>query len=48
MSKRLGRSTVALADPPSVIGSACVVGKKEGEGPLKESFDLVQPDTRFG
>lgn len=48
MSKRLGRSTVALAAPPSVIGSACVVGKKEGEGPLKESFDLVQPDTRFG
>ncbi len=48
MSKRLGRSTVALTDPPSVIGSACVVGKKEGEGPLKESFDLVQPDTRFG
>ncbi|MBQ4047042.1 MAG: stage V sporulation protein AD [Clostridia bacterium] len=48
MSKRLGRSTVALADPPSVIGSACVVGKKEGEGPLKESFDLIQPDTRFG
>ncbi len=48
MSKRLGRSTVALADPPSVIGSACVVGKKEGEGPLKESFDLIQSDTRFG
>lgn len=48
MSKRLGRSTVALADPPSVIASACVVGKKEGEGPLKQSFDLIQSDTHFG
>ncbi|MBR5519189.1 MAG: stage V sporulation protein AD [Clostridia bacterium] len=46
--KRLGRSTVALQNPPSVIGSACVVGKKEGEGPLKDSFDLIHPDSRFG
>lgn len=48
MSKRLGRSTVSLAEPPSVVGSACVGGKKEGEGPLKQSFDLIQSDTHFG
>ena len=46
--KRLGRNTVKLANPPSVSGSACVVGKKEGEGPLKDSFDLINVDTKFG
>ena len=46
--KRLGRNTVKLANPPSVRGSACVVGKKEGEGPLRDSFDLINVDTTFG
>lgn len=46
--KRLGRFTVRLAAPPSVAGFASVVGKKEGEGPLKDSFDLINDDTTFG
>jgi stage V sporulation protein AD len=37
-----------LASPPSFAGFASVVGKKEGEGPLRESFDLIQQDTTFG
>ena len=46
--KRLGHNTVKLTNPPTVCGSACIVGKKEGEGPLKDSFDLIGADARFG
>ena len=35
-TKKLGRQTAALANPPSIAGHACVVGKKEGDGPLAE------------
>ena len=47
-NKKLGRQTVALQDPPSVIGSATVVGKKEGEGPLAATFDHISQDDSFG
>jgi len=46
--KRIGKQTVTLSSPPSVIGNACVVGKKEGEGPLSNSFDLINTDSFFG
>lgn len=48
MNKRLGKQTIRLGSPPSIIGSACVVGKKEGEGPLKDSFDYISDDSYFG
>ena len=47
-NKKLGRQTVALQDPPSVIGSASVVGKKEGKGPLAATFDHISQDDTFG
>lgn len=47
-NKKLGRQSVALATPPSVAGYASVVGKKEGEGPLATTFDLIQQDDTFG
>lgn len=47
-NKKLGRQTVALQNPPSVIGSASVVGKKEGEGPLAATFDHISQDDTFG
>ena len=47
-TKKLGSQTVALSDPPSVIGHANVVGKKEGQGPLKETFDYIDTDDTFG
>ena len=31
-----------------VIGSASVVGKKEGEGPLKDYFDNIEQDDKMG
>lgn len=46
--KRLGKSTVQLANPPSIEGFACTVGKKEGEGPLASSFDYIGKDPYWG
>lgn len=46
--KHIGKQTVTLKNPPAVVGSACVVGKKEGEGPLKNSFDFISEDSFFG
>ena len=46
--KRLGRQTVRFNLPPSILGAASIVGKKEGEGPLAHSFDEIHEDTKFG
>ncbi|MBO5648658.1 MAG: hypothetical protein J6S76_01950, partial [Clostridia bacterium] len=35
-------------EPPSIRASAAVVGKKEFDGPLGDSFDLHSEDDRFG
>lgn len=48
MINRTGQHTITF-DPPVVItGSAGVAGKKEGEGPLSEDFDMIFDDTRLG
>ncbi len=47
-TKRLGERTIAMANPPSVAGFAAIAGKKEGEGPLGNSFDYVGEDSTFG
>ena len=44
-SKHVGRQTVQFDDPPSVIASAAIAGKKEGEGPLKQFFDHIGNKT---
>ena len=46
--KRIGKQTLCFSNPPSVIGSASVGGKKEGEGPLGRSFDYTGEDAYFG
>lgn len=48
MSKHLGRSSIRLEKPVYIIGSASVVGKKEGDGPLGLLFDVVGEDDFFG
>lgn len=48
MATRVGRYTIRLDTPPSVMGYASIVGKKEGEGPLADEFDQIQDDTTFG
>jgi stage V sporulation protein AD len=44
----MGRRTVRLEHPPVLSGWAAVVGKKEGEGPLKNGFDQILEDSYFG
>lgn len=46
--KHIGSQTAVLSCPPSIAGHACVVGKKEGEGPLRDSFDYISEDSFFG
>ena len=47
-SAKIGRQTIAFQQPPVLIGHAAVAGKKEGEGPLGNSFDQVNIDSYWG
>ena len=47
-SKRIGKRTVKMQNKPTIISTACVAGPKEGEGPLKDYFDLVLTDDLYG
>lgn len=47
MNRKQGRQTIFLENKPRIIASAGVVGKKEGEGPLKEEFDRIFTDGRM-
>jgi len=42
------KGIIKLKNSPSIISYASVGGKKEGEGPLGEKFDLTDPTDRFG
>lgn len=48
MNQKLGKASVLLEQAVYIISSASVVGKKEGEGPLGEMFDMVGADDLFG
>jgi len=45
---KVGKQSFILENPPIIRTWASVAGKKEAEGPLKNSFDMVQEDTYFG
>jgi stage V sporulation protein AD len=47
-TKHVGKQSVSLPNLPSIAASACIVGKKEGEGPLRDSFDYISEDSYFG
>ena len=47
-TKKIGTQTAAMANPPSLAGWANVAGKKEGEGPLADTFDYIDGDDTFG
>lgn len=47
-TKAMGSQTRLLAHPAVVAGAACVVGQKEGEGPLRKWFDRIGEDSYFG
>ena len=47
-NKRLGEQSIVFSNPPSIAGFACTAGKKEGEGPLADSFDYINIDSYWG
>ncbi|MBE6051073.1 MAG: stage V sporulation protein AD [Clostridium sp.] len=46
--KRRGNQTIELKNPPKIISTFSVVGPKEGEGPIRDYFDLVLKDDTCG
>ena len=46
--KRVGKRTIALAHPPSVLTFANIGGRQEGDGPLAAYFDELSDDSFFG
>ena len=43
-----GKASLAFQEPVYIQSAASIVGKKEGEGPLRDCFDMVSEDPRFG
>ncbi len=43
-----GRQSFVLPEKPVITHWASIAGKKEGEGPLAEHYDLISQDTYFG
>jgi stage V sporulation protein AD len=48
MLNRIGKRTIYFNNKPSIGGHFSIVGYKEGEGPLKEWFDKIVEDAKFG
>lgn len=46
--KILGKQTLKLKTPPSMISNSSIVGPKEGEGPLSKYYDRILKDDYFG
>lgn len=43
-----GKQSIAFEKPVYIMAAACMVGPKEGEGPLKDTFDVIVEDATFG
>ncbi len=48
MNGKIGKQTLIFENPPCIKASGSVVGVKEGNGPLKEDFDVILKDDSFG
>ena len=48
MNQQIGRGSLCFSEAPFIIGTASVVGTKEGEGPLAAEFDCIGEDDKFG
>ena len=46
MDQQVGSGSLCFAKAPFIIGTASVVGTKEGEGPLADAFDCIGPDDK--
>lgn len=45
---QMGKQSLFFEKPVYVMSSASIVGPKEGEGPLKDTFDKIVEDATFG
>ncbi|MBE5922318.1 MAG: stage V sporulation protein AD [Lachnospiraceae bacterium] len=48
MNQKIGKQSVKFGEAPHILEVSSVVGKKEGEGPLKSYFDIIEEDPFFG
>lgn len=48
MPQRITGRTIKMICPPSIKGFSSTVGSKEGEGPMRECFDVIEQDSYFG
>ncbi len=48
MSQTIGKQSIQFEEAPYILGSASIVGTKEGAGPLGGLFDMVGEDDKFG
>ena len=48
MTKKIGNQTIRFQNPPTILATASVAGKKEGEGPLAQYFDKIMSDAEWG
>lgn len=46
--KKRGKQSLVFSKYPVIAAWASIAGKKEGEGPLRDLFDIVSEDTYFG
>jgi len=46
--KKMGKQTVKLQNPPSILSTASIAGPKEGKGPLGIYFDEIIGDEMWG
>ena len=46
--KHRGEQSIEFDNPPYITGWASVAGKKEGEGPLAEYFDVIADTPEYG
>ena len=45
---QVGKQSLCFEEAPYIISSASIVGTKEGQGPLKNYFDVIGGDDMFG
>lgn len=43
-----GKQSVVFENAPSILSTAAIGSKKEAEGPLRQYFDFISEDTKFG
>lgn len=48
MAIKQGKQTYLFEKPPAFAGFAAIGSKREGDGPLGEYFDVIDPDSTFG